>query len=294
MQTCPTCQAPAEVPSTSGGDVARRPSAAAVPHRRRDKLLRVMTYNILKGGKGREQALFEVLRSVRPDIAILQEVRDPRPIRDWARSLGMQVFIARGNLGLHLALLSHAPVLSWRAHHPFPPMLNGFLEAEVEHALGEHLWVYGVHLAPWYSVLMEAWRWWEIRTVLRRARAHLQDPCLLLGDFNTIGPSDTTGVRAMPLPLRLMILVQGQRIYRFVISEILRAGFADCFRELNPTDAGHTLPTSAPNARLDYIFASPLLLPYLRNCTVIREPDLVREASDHFPLVAEFETCQAL
>jgi exonuclease III len=93
----------------------------------------------------------------------------------------------------------------------------------------------------------------------------------------------------MPWPLRLMIGVQGGRIYRFAIPEVLHAGFADCFRELNPTDAGHTLPTSAPNARLDYIFASPPLLPYLRNCTVVREPALIRDASDHFPLVAEFD-----
>ncbi len=248
-----------------------------------------MTYNILQGGEGREQALFEVLRSVRPDIAVLQEVRNPQTIRDWARSLGMQVFIAQGNVGRHLALMSNAPILSRRAHRPFPPMLHVFLEAAVEMAPGEHLWVYGVHLAPWYSVLMEAWRWWEIRTVLRRAQAHLRDPCFLLGDFNTIGPSDMTNVRAMPLPLRLMILIQGQRIYRLAIPEVLRAGFVDCFRELNPTDAGHTLPASAPNARLDYIFASPPLLPYLRNCAVVREPDLVRDASDHLPLVAEFD-----
>ncbi|MCX7855809.1 MAG: endonuclease/exonuclease/phosphatase family protein [Anaerolineae bacterium] len=249
----------------------------------------MMTYNILRGGKGREQALFEVLRSVRPDIAVFQEVRNPRPVRDWARSLGMQVFIARGNVGLHLALLSSAPVLSWRAHHPFPPMLNAFLEAEVEYVPGKRLWLYGVHLAPWYSVLMEAWRWGEIRVVLRRARAHLQELCLLLGDFNTLGPSDTTDVRTMPLSLRLMIGAQGGRIYRFAIPEVLRAGFVDCFRELNPTDTGHTLPASAPNARLDYIFASPPLLSHLRACAVIREPDRVREASDHLPLVAEFD-----
>lgn len=252
-------------------------------------MLRVMTYNILRGGRGREQALFEVLRSVQPDVAVLQEVRNPQPVRDWARSLGMQIFIARGNSGLHLALLSSAPVLSRRAFRRFPPTLNAFLEAEVEYAPGEHLRVYGVHLAPWYSVLMEVWRWWEIRAVLQRARAHLQGLCLILGDFNTIGPSDTTDVRAMPLPLRLMIGVQGGRIYRLAIPEVLSAGFADCFRALHPTDAGHTLPASAPNARLDYIFASPSLLPHLRACTVVREPAVVQEASDHLPVVAEFD-----
>lgn len=47
--------------------------------------------------------------------------------------------------------------------------------------------------------------------------------------------------------------------------------------------------TAAPNARLDYIFASPPLLPYLRACTVVRELAVVQEASDHLPVVAEFE-----
>lgn len=252
-------------------------------------MLRLMTYNILNGGRGREQALREVLRHVQPDIAVLQEVRDPRPIEDWARSLGMQALIAGDRALFRLALLSRLPVVSWQAHRPFPPMLNPFLEAEVESASGKRLWIYGVHLAPWYSALMELWRRWEIRAVLQRAQAHFQDLCLLAGDFNTLGPSDTTRVQAMPLPLRLMIWSQGGRIYRFAIPEVLRAGFRDCFRALHPTDAGLTLPASAPNARLDYIFASPSLLPYLRACAVVREPDIVREASDHCPLVAEFD-----
>ncbi|MCX8068372.1 MAG: endonuclease/exonuclease/phosphatase family protein [Anaerolineae bacterium] len=252
-------------------------------------MLRVMTYNILKGGRQREQAILEVLRYVQPDLAVLQEVRDSRPVEDWARSLGMRVWTTAERSPFRLALMSRLPVTFWQTHRPFPPAINPFLEAEVECSSGERLRVYGVHLAPWYSILTEAWRQWEIRTVLQKARAYLQDLCLLLGDFNTIGPSDTTDVRAMPLPLRLMILVQGQRIYRFAIPEVLRAGFVDCFRTLHPADAGRTLPASAPNARLDYIFASPPLLPYLRACKVVGEPHVVREASDHLPLVAEFD-----
>jgi len=248
-----------------------------------------MTYNILTGGRGREQALLEVLHYVQPDVAVFQEVRNPQLMEDWARSLGMRAMIAGGRSLFRVALLSRLPVVSWQSHRPFPPMLNPFLEAEVECPSGKRLRVYGVHLVPWYSVLMELWRRWEIRAVLQRARAYLQDLCLLLGDFNTIGPSDTTSVRAMPLPLQLMILAQGGRIYRFAIPEVLSAGFVDCFRELHPDDAGHTLPTSSPNARLDFIFASPPLRPLLRACTVVRQPTRVREASDHFPVVAEFD-----
>lgn len=98
-----------------------------------------MTYNILNGGLGREQTLLEVLRYVQPDVAVLQEVRNPRLMEDWARSLGMQAVIPGGRSLFRVALLSKFPVVSWRGFRPFPPMPNRFLEAEVKCPSGKRL-----------------------------------------------------------------------------------------------------------------------------------------------------------
>ena len=76
---------------------------------------------------------------------------------------------------------------------------------------------------------------------------------------------------------------------RWVLNRVQAAGFTDCFRALHPDDEGFTLPPPAPNARLDYLFANPVLAPALRSCSVVREPPVVLHASDHYPVVAEFD-----
>ena len=64
---------------------------------------RVMTYNVLNGGTGRERLLLEVLRVVAPDIVLLQEVFDAGFVGRLADALEMQHFFARGNTKYHLA-----------------------------------------------------------------------------------------------------------------------------------------------------------------------------------------------
>jgi endonuclease/exonuclease/phosphatase family metal-dependent hydrolase len=52
-------------------------------------IMKVMTYNILNGGVGREQDILEVIQSVQPDIAILQEVYTPDFLQDLGMALNM-------------------------------------------------------------------------------------------------------------------------------------------------------------------------------------------------------------
>ena len=62
--------------------LSRRHHESAVPHALRQhpgtvKTLRILSYNILKGGVGREAALAAVISSCEPDIVILQEAYRP-------------------------------------------------------------------------------------------------------------------------------------------------------------------------------------------------------------------------
>jgi endonuclease/exonuclease/phosphatase family metal-dependent hydrolase len=70
---------------------------------------------------------------------------------------------------------------------------------------------------------------------------------------------------------------------------MLDAGYADVFRSLHPDDPGLTLPTSGPQVRLDYMFVPTSDLRRMTRCEVIRTPP-ARDASDHFPLLAELST----
>ena len=71
-------------------------------------------------------------------------------------------------------------------------------------------------------------------------------------------------------------------------------GYVDCFRRVNPQACGFTCPASAPAGRIDYIFASPQLARRLTTCGVVTEAEDIsgEQASDHFPVFAEFDTEQ--
>jgi exodeoxyribonuclease III len=170
--------------------------------------LRVMTYNVLNGGTGRESLLLEVLRAAVPDIVVLQEVFDPGFVSRVADALEMQYFFARGNTKYHLALLSRWPIVASHSHHPFPPIQQTVLEATIEHPNGWRLNVFGLHPVPLPSALLELWRLWEIKVVLRRARLRAPSECLIVGDFNASAPGDSlrpdadSVSRASDLPAR--------------------------------------------------------------------------------------------
>jgi exonuclease III len=110
---------------------------------------------------------------------------------------------------------------------------------------------------------------------------------LIAGDFNAIAPGETVNIKTMPNWLKWIIYLQGQRVYHFSIAKLLSSGFIDCFRSLDSNE-GFTVPPPNPNSRLDYIFVNATMRKYLKKCWVIREPDSVHLASDHYPVMAEF------
>ena len=50
--------------------------------------VRILSYNILKGGAGRESSLAAVISAVSPDIVVLQEAYRPAVIEQLAKSCG--------------------------------------------------------------------------------------------------------------------------------------------------------------------------------------------------------------
>jgi len=250
--------------------------------------LRVMTYNVFNGGAGRENLLREVLRAVAPDIVVLQEVFDAAFVGRLADALEMEHFFALANTKYHLALLSRWSIVARHSHHPFPPIQQTVLEATIEHPSGQRLEVFGVHPVPRPSVLLELWRLWEIKVVLRRARERAPSACLILGDFNASAPGDKPLIQKLGVVNRMLILLQGGRIYRFAIRAMLNAGMVDCFRELHHDADGFTYGPPTPTGRIDYVFANANMRARLRTCFVVREPPAVDFASDHYPVVAEF------
>lgn len=250
---------------------------------------RFLTYNILDEGYGREPLIFETLQAIQADVILLQELFKPDTIQKLAQSLNMHCFFARGNSSRHLGLLSRFPIIKSYSYHTWPPIHTTVLQATLEISSGESLHIFGVHLIAQPFVAFELWRLWEVKTLLRRIKPYLSEPCLIAGDFNAISPNDLVLIENWPPRLKLMLALQGGRIFRRAIQEILQAGFIDCYRTSHPEMDGFTLPTPVPNGRLDYIFVNQTLQNRLQNCFVVSAPTAVLQASDHFPVAAEFE-----
>src|SRR5687768_8570122 len=122
--------------------------------------LRVVTYNVLDGGAGREALLAEVLEALAPNVVFLQEVADDSLPNDLAARLGMQHYVATGNQWRRLAVLSRLPILTAQSHHPRPAIHRSILHATLGPVAGEPLHVWGVHLMALPLFAMEARRMW--------------------------------------------------------------------------------------------------------------------------------------
>jgi endonuclease/exonuclease/phosphatase family metal-dependent hydrolase len=261
---------------------------------------RLMTYNTLNGGKGREELITEVIRANNPDVVILQELDGPVLLEALARQLDMHSFFAKANLQVlvdrrnfriaahNVGLLSRYPIVSSHSYRSFP-LRRTLLEATIEYAPGQRLALYGVHLKAILLIGAEIWRLGEISLILRRIKKRQVDKCIVAGDFNTVAKGDHPNIHEFPKPMQTALKWQLGKIYRFAIPRLVKAGFTDCYRKLHPAEHGFTLPTPRPNTRLDYIFVSSALVPALRTCEVITTPEGVHKASDHYPVIAIFE-----
>lgn len=249
---------------------------------------KAMTYNILDGGVGREEMILSVIQTAQPDIVVLQEVYSVEFVQYLATSLRMAFFFGDGNARRHVSLLSRFPIISAQSYHPFPPITRNVVEAQVECNSGSLVRVIGVRPVANLWLPFELWRTWEARYIANLLHKYPKQPCLIMGDFNAIAPGDSIAVQSMPAWLRMMIWSQGGRPFSFSMQSYRAAGLIDCYRQLHPSDHGYTLPARNPNTRLDYAYATPALVPFLTTCRVIREPEVVFQASDHLPIVVEF------
>jgi len=247
-----------------------------------------MTYNILNGGEGRENYILSVVQAVNPDIVVFQEIDSEEFLKKLAHELYMgYFFFGNGNQKRRVAFISRYPVRSWQSNHSFPTWRN-FVEAEIEYQPSRIFRLIGVHPIANLSIIFEIWRWLEMASVIKRYQEYNHEACLIVGDFNAIAPYDQVLIELMPGWLKFILYLQGNRAYPFSIKRLLLAGFIDCYRFIT-TDSGFTLPPPKPNTRLDYCFVNDKMQASLKNCWVVYEPPIVEKASDHYPVVAEFE-----
>lgn len=286
--------------------------------------MRIATYNIhgwrTMDGRPNLDLLSHVLAEMDADIVALNEVFYPRVVEGstapaleaLAERLQMHFVFgpclrwpAQDNMPADAygnALLSRWPILAHAAHHLTPKEekhrailadkeQRGLLEGRILLPTGQTFTLYVTHLdhkdEEARLVQLRALRTWTGRD---RARPHL-----VAGDFNAISPWDIT--ERPDLFGTLSQSAKGNRLSGGedgprVIAQMEKAGYVDIYRMLGTPGARTFLPSQVP-IRIDYLFASQELTPFLQSCHIWLEPT-GQEASDHRPVFAELALEAAL
>jgi exodeoxyribonuclease-3 len=244
--------------------------------------LRVLSYNICRGGSGKEEQLAAVIAAVSPDVVVFQEATAPAVVEKLAARTGMpQWASARGE---SLAFMSRRKVRHFEWHHP---RMSRHAFLEIDPGPGE-LRIFGVHLSALYSAWTERHRVIELRALLATIKRHQRGFHLLVGDFNTLAPGDLLDFRKLPNRLRALVWLSGGKIQWRTIQLVLDAGYVDAYRVRHGGATGYTFPSWAPHVRLDYVFTPAGFSSRLHSCEIVTHP-AAPAASDHLPLLAEVD-----
>jgi endonuclease/exonuclease/phosphatase family metal-dependent hydrolase len=244
--------------------------------------LRILSYNILKGGVGREPAIAAVISACSPDIVVLQEAYRPAVVERLAKTCGFDHLAA--SPGHSVAFMSRIAIAGhvWRR-------VRWARRAYLEIVTASDLRVYGVHLSAVHSNLTEQRRAYELRALLRSIERHQHGLHVVTGDFNTLAPGERLDIEKLPPRLRALVWVTGKSIRWITIRMMLEAGYVDAYRKFHG-DEGHTFTTHDPHVRLDYAFLSAPFKGNIQRCEVVRDHPDLKAASDHFPLLTEIST----
>lgn len=272
---------------------------------------RVMTYNILYGGVGRESLIRDVVEAIHPDIAVFTEVTSADSFKVIAEPVGPHR--AEGAIrknGQRAVIVSRWPVSKSRLLGP-PWAPRKWVEATIQPSAGPPVSVCGVHLVPQPLWPFEVSRRIEMRTLVEQLPPREGMPHIIAGDFNARMPGDRFLRDHAELWVRLECAVQGGWP-RWALKGMVDAGYVDCYRTCHEREDGFTVPAWDPAIRLDYIFASPALRQSLKAAGTL-EPhapakarfrprrsvgellgwkpvrSLGDSASDHLPVWADFE-----
>jgi endonuclease/exonuclease/phosphatase family metal-dependent hydrolase len=241
---------------------------------------RLLTYNIRRGGAGREKQLASVIRACDPDLVVLQESTKPDVVERVAALAGMQQWATRPRESLGFMSRRVVKQYVWSR-----PRISRHAFLEIVPAESDTP-VFGVHLSAVHAAWTERRRALELRALLRSIRSQERRFHVLAGDFNTLAPGELLDIRKLPHRLRTLVWLSGGRVRWRTIQMVLDAGYADAFRHLHPDVAGYTFPTWNPHVRLDYVFAIKSGVDRIIRCEVVTHPE-ASAASDHFALAAE-------
>lgn len=241
-----------------------------------------MTYNIQDGGNGRIDDIVKIFKLHAPDFISVNEAsdfdkNDARLLKELSKKVGLRHYY----LALSAQSRSHVVVLS---RYPFKtiqelrPLKNAGVVVTIATDLGD-ISVAAVHLAS----IPEDVRLNELNIAIsQQAKCDLR---IVIGDLNSLSERDDYGSRQK---------AEVEKPRYDVVNKLEQSGYFDAAVECGKQKE-YTVPITQDNnviyrnLRLDYIFVSEYLKRRLSNYMVINN-ELTEKASDHFPVIVEFNS----
>ncbi|HUR19916.1 MAG TPA: endonuclease/exonuclease/phosphatase family protein [Vicinamibacterales bacterium] len=224
---------------------------------------RVLAYNILYGGVGREKRVRDVVSAIAPDVAVFTEVMSADSLDVIADAVGPhRAAAAIPRNGHGAVIVSRWPIVQSRLYGP-PWARQKFVEATIEPFGGPPFTVCGVHLVPQPLWPFEICRRVEIGTLVEQLGSLDGAPHIIAGDFNSVRSGDAFRQDHAAVWVRAQCAVQGGWP-RWALKRLVNAAYVDCYRACHPHEDGFTVPSWGPVVRIDYVFASPSLTGALR------------------------------
>ncbi len=246
-------------------------------------IIKVLSYNIRFGGRGRETELAKVIRDASPNLVVFQEAIHPEVIERLAKNTELPIWAARRQHSI--GYITNLNVVHHEWHYPAGAK-HSFMEIVLA---GSEARIFGLHLSARFSKWSERRRAGEMRALLKSIERHQEGFHILVGDFNTLAPGELLDVRRMPSWIRALVWLSGRDIQRETIGVVRQANYADAYRTLHPEVKGYTFPVWDPHLRLDYFFLPVRFTERMVSCEVVTQPAIVTRASDHFPLLAHVD-----
>ncbi len=248
--------------------------------------MRFVSYNILDGGLGRLDPIYETLLYLDADLVALLEADDERGVRYLAEKLHMEHVVAQSaHSPHHVALLSRRPIqrlvnLTLR----FTEMQKPALEAVVDFA-GAPLRIVAAHLPAHFDHEDD-----RLRDLLPVLDALDQEPMptVMMGDFNATAPYHTLDMAALKPKRRQRLESIGGKPRHDVVNAIISRGDVDALHHLHPHHPKQTFTTGYPANRVDYIFLTTDLVARLKAADV-ETGGFAPYCSDHYPVWADLD-----
>jgi endonuclease/exonuclease/phosphatase family metal-dependent hydrolase len=257
--------------------------------------MKIMTYNILEGGTGRVDPLAEVIRLAGADAVVLQETlgapRDPegeKAFHKLADRLDMDRFLAiNPRTGEGVGILSRLPLREVVNHAALDKRFSRGCMHAIVAGKQEDLVIIGLQLPAGELLEEEQKRLSELEAVFDVAKLFRGREHVIAGDFNASHPSQKIELAKARTRTREKVMSQGGVFPREVVRQMLEHGYADAHALHHaPADFDVSFTTAHPAMRVDYVFVTAGLMPFVKGCDIFK-PEMGRFASDHYPVVCE-------